>query len=76
MSFLNEIFKISLFRPEGVERGQLSGNGLHVKSTLKNTKPASYVKAVKWKKTIKIRDQNFLATRIPPSPYIRCSTLR
>jgi hypothetical protein len=44
MSFINEIFKISLFLPEGV------------KSDFENTKRASDVKVVKWKKAAKIRD--------------------
>jgi hypothetical protein len=56
MSFINEIFKISLFLPEGV------------KIDFENTTCAWDVKAVKWKKTEKIRDPVFLATGIPPSP--------
>jgi hypothetical protein len=56
MSFINEIFKISLFLPEGV------------RIDFENTKRTSDVEAVKWKKTTKIRNQVFPAVRIPPSP--------
>jgi hypothetical protein len=45
MSFINEIFNISLFLREGV------------KFDFENTKLASDVKAAKWKRTPKIRDQ-------------------
>jgi hypothetical protein len=48
MSFINEIFEFSLFLPEGV------------KIDFENTQRASEVKAVKWGKTTKIRDQVFL----------------
>jgi hypothetical protein len=56
MSFICEIFKISLFLPEGVE------------IDFENTKRTSDVKAIRWKNTTKIRDQVSLATGIPPSP--------
>jgi hypothetical protein len=55
MSFINEIFKNFLFLPEGV------------KIDFENANRASDVKAVKWKKTAKIRDQVFLAMRITSS---------
>jgi hypothetical protein len=39
-----------------------------VKIDIENTKRASDVTAIKWKKTAKICDQGFLATGIPPWP--------
>jgi hypothetical protein len=39
-----------------------------VKIDFENPKRASDIKAIKWKKTTKSRDQVFLATGIPPSP--------
>jgi hypothetical protein len=56
ISFINEIFTISLFFPEGV------------KINFENMKRASDGEALKWKKTTKIRDQVFLAMGIPPAP--------
>jgi hypothetical protein len=50
---MNNISKNSLFLPEGV------------KIDFENTQPPFDAKAVKWKKTIGVRNQVFLAVEIP-----------
>jgi hypothetical protein len=55
MSFVNEIFKISLFLPEGV------------KTAFENTKRASTLRQSNGQKTTRINDQVFLAMGIMPS---------
>jgi hypothetical protein len=56
MSFINEIFKISLFLSVGV------------KIDFENVKCDLDAKGVKWQNTEKIRDQVLLATGILPLP--------
>jgi hypothetical protein len=49
---MNDISKNALFLPEGL------------KMDFENTQPPSDVKAVKWKKTVEVPDQVFLAAGI------------